>query len=172
MKHVRIKYISAFIVLFLMAMFRVLLLWVAYYTFQKYGQAADQKMAISKVLNFSSIFPPVMLLIEAVCYLVFRKRFFFRRFVRLHIWMSIVSSFLFPIAQTIFFVFVLPVNRSAEEIAQISREYNYISFYAGWILFALARFVFVVTFVKSVPSIERPQPVIESKDLLDDFSDQ
>jgi hypothetical protein len=148
------------------------MLWASYYTFQMYNQSVEEKMPLSQVFNFASIFPPVILLVEAVCYLIFRKRLFIRRFVRLHIWMTIISSILFPILQAVIFAFFIQANRNVSEMAQISKDYRFVTFYSGWALFAIARGLFIVTFIKSVVSVEEKNADVESTGLLDEFSNK
>lgn len=153
-------------------MFRLILLSASYYSFQQFNETADQKLPVSEVLNFLSIFPPVVLLIEAVCYLVFRKRYFLRRLVRLHIWMTIISSVLFPIFETLFFVFILAPNYTGTDLTKITDTYYYSILIAGWLLFALARFLFIVAFVKSTSSVKDQVVVSESTGLLNEFSNK
>lgn len=172
MQHRRISYISAFVVIFLAAIFRLLLLAVSYHSFQELNTISTKQLPLSEVINFLSIFPPVVLLAEAFTYLLLRKRYFLRPLVRSHIWMTIVSSFLFPVLEMIFYSVVLSPNyKSPTEFAEVSKEYSSSILIAGWLLFAIARLFFLLSVMKSVRAIPQKIPHANSTDLLADFSE-
>lgn len=172
MQHRKIRYIAAFVVVFLTAMFRLLLLVVSYHSLQEYNTISTKQLPLSEVLNFSSIFPPVILLAEAIAYLLLRKRYFLRLFVRSHIWMTIISSFLFPVFETIFyFVILSPNSKSSIELADAAKEYRIPILIAGWFLFAIARLFFLLAIMKSVKAIPQKTSNEQSTDLLADFSE-
>ena len=173
MQHRRISYISAFVIIFLIAMFRLLLLALSYYSLQEHNTISTKQLPLSEVINFLSIFPPVVLLAEAFTYLLLRKRYFLRPLVRSHIWMTIVSSFLFPVVEMIFYFVVLsPDSKSPTELADASKEYSSPILIAGWLLFAIARLFFILSLVKSVRAIPQKTSHANSTDLLSDFSDE
>lgn len=86
--------------------------------------------------------------------------------------MTIISSVLFPIFETLFFVFILTPNYTGTDLAKITDAYYYPILIAGWLLFALARFLFIVAFVKSTSSVKDQGVVFESTGLLDEFSNK
>ena len=92
-------------------------------------------MPISEAINFLSVFPVVVLLAESACYLIFRKRYFIRTIVRWHLWMTIISSVLFPIVQVIVFLGILTPGYSTDELKQIAKTYESLSLFFGWLLF-------------------------------------
>ncbi len=172
MQHRKIRYISAFVIIFLIAMFRLLLLALSYYSLQEHNTISTKQLPLSEVVNFLSIFPPVVLLAEAVVYLLLRKRYFLRPLVRTHIWMTVVSSFLFPIVETIFYFGVLsPNSKSPAELADAAKEYSSPILIAGWLLFAIARLFFLLSVVKSVKAMPQKTSNVNSTDLLADFSE-
>lgn len=168
MKHRRINYLSASIVTLLAFLFRLFLLWGSYYSLVVYNEEAGaaDKLPISNVLNIESLFPPVILLAEAVLYVVLRKRFFQRRLIRSHVWTTVVSSILFPVAQIIIIDVFLRRIYAPVEIAR----YDKFVFYSGWILFAIARLFFITAMAKSVTSLNEQKKQDESTGFLDDFA--
>ena len=168
MKHRRINYLSASIVTLLAFLFRLFLLWGSYYSFVVYNKEAGaaDKLPISNVLNIESLLPPVILLVEAVLYIVLHKRFFQRRLVRFHVWTTVLSSVLFPVAQLIIIDIFLRRIYAPVEIAR----YDKFVFFSGWLLFAIARLFFIAAMVKSVTSLKEQKTADESTGFLDDFA--
>ncbi len=153
-------------------MFRLLLLAVSYHSLQEHNTISTKQVPVSEVVNFLSIFPPVVLLAEAFAYLFLPKRYFLRRLVRSHIWMTIISSFLFPIFETIFYFFILsPNDKSSIELADVAKDYRTPILIAGWLLFAIARLFFIMAVMKSVKTIPQKGTNENSADLLSDFSE-
>ena len=168
MKLRKINYVSASIVILLTALFRVLLLILSFYSWVVFNQeaSAEEKLPLSNVLNFESLFPPVVLLAEAALYIVLRKRLFQRRLVRLHVWITILSSVFFPIAQIIIVDIILRQTYAPVELAQYDR---YVLFF-GWAMFAAARLFFILAVRKSVTSPKESLQSNESPGFLDDFA--
>lgn len=127
-------------------------------------------MTISEAINILSVFPIVVLLAESACYLIFRKRYFIRTIVRWHLWMTIISSVLFPIVQVIVFLGILTPGYSTDELKQIAKTYESLILFIGWLLFAIARLFFIIAMRKSVTSLKEPEQADESTGFLNDFT--
>ena len=170
MKHRRIKYMSAFLVVILIALFRVFLMLFSYWSIKLMNEKVEPALRTppSIVFGFMYIFPILVLFVEAVCYLILRKRFFLRRLVRFHLWMTFVSSFLVPIVQYISYI-VMPMYFSLDELPNVFKQFNYWGLILGWTLFGIARLFFIAALVRSVASLN-DQPTTESTGFLDEFS--
>lgn len=171
MKHQSIKYISATVVITFAALFRILLLWFSYWSIQLMNEKVDpaQRTSTSVVINFVSIFPIIILFAEAVLYVVLRKRFFYKRLVRIHLWMTIVSSVIFPVVQYIGYT-AIPFYYSPNEIQNVFKQFDWWGMTSGWTLFAITRLFFIAAMVKSVTSLNEQKDKNESTGLLDDFA--
>lgn len=154
----------------LFALFRVLLMAFSYWSIQQMNTRVDHefKTSPSIVFQFATIFPIVILFAEATCYLVFRNRLFIRRFVRFHLWMTFVSSFLFPIIQFAGYVLIPLINPSDEVYA--FQEFNRWGMIIGWFLFGIARLFFIAAMLRSVASFNEKESSTEPTGYLDDFS--
>jgi hypothetical protein len=171
MKYRRIKYISAFVIVLLIALFRIFLMLFSYWSIQLMNEKVEPALRTppSVVFSFTYIFPILILFAEAIFYLLLRKRFFFRRLVRFHLWMTFVSSFLVPVIQYISYI-VMPNYFSLNDLENAFKQFNHWGIIIGWILFAIARLFFIAAMVKSVTSLNEPQQENESTGLLDDFA--
>ena len=171
MKYRRINYISAFVIVLLIALFRIFLMLFSYWSIQLLNEKVEPALRTppSVVFSFMYIFPILILFAEATFYLLLRKRFFFLRLVRFHLWMTFVSSFLVPVIQYISYI-VMPNYFSLDELADAFKKFNYWGIIIGWILFAIARLFFIAAMVKSVTSLNEPQQENETSDFLDDFA--
>ncbi|RXK62411.1 hypothetical protein ESA94_05225 [Lacibacter luteus] len=172
MKHRRIKFISAFVTLLLSSFFRVFLLLFSYITIVSLNESssAAKQVPVSTVINFIQIMPPVVLLVEALCYIFFRKRYFVRKLVRWHLWMTIISSVLLPIVEFAVLMFILPSAYDSRELSSVVTDYEAQFIFIGWTLFTIARLFFIVAMVKSVTSLNEQKPEDESTGFLDDFA--
>ena len=170
MKHQHIKYVRAFLMMAFFAMFRVLLMLFSYWSILLMNAKVDPvfRTKPSVVFHPSVIIPILILFAEAACYLFFRNRLFFRRFVRFHLWMSFISSVLFPILQFTGYA-IIPFLFPSEE-SNAFQVFNQWGTYIGWFLFGIARFFFIIAIVKSVTSLNDQQPANESSGFLDDFA--
>lgn len=168
MKHRRINYLSASVVILLASLFRLLLSWAAYFSLTQYNKGVSDvdKLPISTDFILSNILPPVVLFAEAVLYVIMRKRFFQRRIVRLHVWITILSSIIFPIAQIIVVDVILSKTYAPIEIAR----YDPYILFIGWGMFIAARLFFIIAMIRSVSSINEQQSTIGSTGYLDEFS--
>ncbi len=168
MKHRRINYLSASIVVLLAALFRAFLLTISLYTLIEYNKESTlaEKLPLSQILNFESLFPPLVLFAEAVVYVVLRKRLFYRKLVRWHTWMTILSSVVFPIAEIIIVNAFLRHIYAPVEMAPYEK---YVLFF-GWALFAVARLFFITAMVKSVTSPNELIQTNEPSGFLDEFA--
>jgi hypothetical protein len=170
MKHQHIKYVRAFLIMVFCAMFRVLLMLFSYWSILLMNAKVDPSLRTptSIVFQLSVIIPILILFAEAVCYLLFRNRLFIRRFVRFHLWMSFISSVLFPILQFVGYIiipFIFPSNES-----NAFQEFNQWGMFIGWFLFGIARFFFIIAMVKSVTSFNDQKQPNEPSGFLDDFA--
>jgi hypothetical protein len=168
MKHRRINYISASIVILLASLFRFLLAGAAYFSLMQFNRGVSdaEKLPISTDFILSNILPPVVLFTEAVLYVIMRKRFFQRRIVRLHVWMTILSSIIFPIAQIIIVDVILSKTYAPVEM----KQYDPYILFLGWGMFFAARLFFIIAMMRSVSSIKAQQPTIGFTGYLDEFS--
>jgi len=171
MKCRKINYISTFAIIFLAALFRVLLLLFSYFSIKSLNAnlSTENKIPISEAINFLQIFAIVILLAESVCYIIFRKRYFMPVVVRWHIWMTLISSVLLPIVQVIVMAGILPSIYSPNELKQIIKTYEAPTLFFGWLLFAIARLFFIIAIRKSVTSLKEPEQKDEPTGFLDEF---
>lgn len=171
MKLRRINYISASVIVFLIALFRVFLMLFSYWSIQMMNEKVEPALRTSPsvVFGFMYIFPILILFAEAACYLIFRKRFFFRRLVRFHLWMTFISSFLVPVVQYISYI-IIPEYFPVDELENAFQQFNHWGIIIGWILFAIARLFFIAAMLRSVASLNRQEPATESTGFLDEFS--
>jgi hypothetical protein len=155
-------------VVLLASLFRFLLSWAAYFSLTQYNRGVSdvEKLPISTDFILSNILPPVVLFAEAVLYVIMRKRFFQRRIVRLHVWITILSSVIFPIAQIIVVDVILSKTYAPIEIAR----YDPYILFIGWGMFIAARLFFIIAMLKSVTSLKEPSHTNESSGFLDDFA--
>lgn len=171
MKHQRIRYRRAFWTMMSLALFKAALLLLSYWSLKVLYERYDDDIRPSPfiVFRWDTILPIVVLLGEAICYLVLRKRFFERRYVQFHLRMSFVSSFLFPILH-LSGPAILVMIYTPSENQSVFREFGQWSLIIGWFLFLIARFFFIVAIVKSVTSLKEPPEENEPAGFLNDFA--
>jgi hypothetical protein len=159
-------------VLIAVAVFRLLLLALTFYSYVEYNKHLATKLPITFVLNFKFVFPPFILLAEAICYYLLRKRIFQLKFVRLHLWISVLSSFFLPFVQIILILFILPLYLTKTELINIGKQFDVYLSYGGWIIFAFARLFFIIAMRTSVAVPPVSEKTTESTGYLDEFSDE
>lgn len=159
-------------VLIAVAMFRLLLLALTFYSYVEYNKHLEAKLPITFVLNFTFVFPPFILLTEAICYYFFSKRIFRLKYVKLHLWISVLSSFFLPFVQIILILFILPLYLTKTELIAMGKQFDGYLTYGGWVIFALARLFFIIAMRTSVAVPAASEKTTESTGYLDEFSNQ
>lgn len=164
------KLTFAITLLIALAVFRLILLVIAYYSMLEINARNNMAMPISEVINFAFILPPIILFFESLIYYFFRKRIFEKKLVLYHVWMAFLTSFILPMLVVII-VLLMPNFLSKSEVIKVNGTIDNQGSTILWILFGITRLLFALAIYRSQTKGEESRNS-DFKDYLNEFSNE